>query len=198
MNILGHLSDFDVILGSGSPRRQELLTGLGVKYRVLVSEAEEIYPPSTPVGEVAEFLSKLKSKDLVSQIQTSDFLLITADTVVIMNDVILGKPTDLSNAKKVLNQIAGETHSVMTGVTIATRNMSYSFSDTTLVTISPMSELEIEYSIENDPVLDKAGSYGIQDWLGLAKVSSLVGSYYNVMGLPTDKLYEVLQKVRTS
>ena len=198
MTPLGFLSQYDVILGSSSPRRQELLRGMQIEFRIVESLVEERYPDNLPVEEVPIFLSELKAKDIQNQLSVHNYLLITADTVVIHNGQILGKPQSLKEAGDVLKELSGDTHSVITGVTISTNHLFYSFSDTTLVTIAPISDDEIDFTLDKDQVLDKAGSYGIQDWFGLAKVSSLVGSFYNVMGLPTHKLYKVLRELSIS
>jgi len=120
--------------------------------------------------------------------------LITADTVVIHNNKILGKPKDRKDAIDMVTKLANTTHTVVTGVTVRSQVKMKTFSDTTLVTVAPMNKNEVAWYIDNYEVMDKAGSYGIQDWMGVSKITKLKGSYYNVMGLPTDKLYEVLKE----
>lgn len=193
INPLSHLDAYYVILGSQSPRRKELLTNLGVSYKTLVSEAEEIIPDDMDVMEAPAYLSKLKSDDLMSQVK-DNFLLITADTVVIHKHKILGKPKDADAAINMITKLSDTTHAVVTGVTVRSTAKIKTFSNTTLVTVAPLSKQEIKWYVENYNVMDKAGSYGIQDWLGVSKITKLKGSYYNVMGLPTDELFRVLQE----
>lgn len=193
LNPLAHLDAYYVILGSQSPRRKELLTNLGLSYKTLVSEAEEIIPDGMEVMEAPAYLSKLKSDDLMSQVR-DNFLLITADTVVIHNNKILGKPKNSADAINMISKLSDTTHAVVTGVTVRSTTKIKTFSNTTLVTVAPLSKKEITWYVENYNVMDKAGSYGIQDWLGVSKITKLKGSYYNVMGLPTDELFRVLQE----
>lgn len=192
-NPLSHLDAYYVILGSQSPRRKELLTHLGVSYKTLVSDAEEIIPDNMDVMEAPAYLSKLKSDDLLSQVK-DNFLLITADTVVIHKHKILGKPKDSDDAINMISKLSGTTHAVLTGVTVRSTAKIRTFSNTTLVTVAPLSNQEIKWYVENYDVMDKAGSYGIQDWLGVSKITKLKGSYYNVMGLPTDELFQILKE----
>jgi len=191
MSLFKHLNKYDIVLGSGSPRRKELLAALGVKFRIVTSDKEEIFPDEIDVEDVAVFLSEMKSRDIQSKLN-GPYFLITADTIVIHEDQILGKPVHLKEAKETLRKLAGKDHIVVTGVTIATNEEMKSFSDTTIVSLASMNQVEIEHSVQSDQVLDKAGSYGIQDWIGHAKISNLKGSYYNVMGLPTERLYHYL------
>ena len=193
INPLTHLDAYYVILGSQSPRRKELLTNLGLSYKTLVSDAEEVIPDDMEVMEAPAYLSKLKSDDLMSQVR-DNFLLITADTVVIHKNKILGKPKNSDDAINMISKLSDNTHAVVTGVTVRSAAKIKTFSNTTLVTVAPLSKKEITWYVENYNVMDKAGSYGIQDWLGVTKITKLKGSYYNVMGLPTDKLFRVLQE----
>ena len=193
INPLTHLDAYYVILGSQSPRRKELLTNLGLSYKTLVSDAEEVIPDDMEVMEAPAYLSKLKSDDLMSQVR-DNFLLITADTVVIHKNKILGKPKNSDDAINMISKLSDNTHAVVTGVTVRSAAKIKTFSNTTLVTVAPLSKKEITWYVENYNVMDKAGSYGIQDWLGVTKITKLKGSYYNVMGLPTDELFRVLQE----
>lgn len=193
INPLTHLDAYYVILGSQSPRRKELLTNLGLSYKTLVSDAEEVIPDDMEVMEAPAYLSKLKSDDLMSQVR-DNFLLITADTVVIHKNKILGKPKNSDDAINMISKLSDNTHAVVTGVTVRSAAKIKTFSNTTLVTVAPLSKKEITWYVENYNVMDKAGSYGIQDWLGVTKITKLKGSYCNVMGLPTDKLFRVLQE----
>lgn len=193
INPLTHLDAYYVILGSQSPRRKELLTNLGLSYKTLVSDAEEVIPDNMEVMEAPAYLSKLKSDDLMSQVR-DNFLLITADTVVIHKNKILGKPKNSDDAINMISKLSDNTHAVVTGVTVRSAAKIKTFSNTTFVTVAPLSKKEITWYVENYNVMDKAGSYGIQDWLGVTKITKLKGSYYNVMGLPTDELFRVLQE----
>ncbi len=193
MNPLLHLEDYELILGSSSPRRFELFSGLGMTFRVIASDKDEIIPEGMDPSRVPEYLSKFKSDDIKESLN-QDFLLVTADTIVVYKGEILGKPADKSNAKSMIRTLAGNTHSVITGVTICTQKQAVSFSEITQVGLSSMTDHEIDWYVEHYNVLDKAGAYGIQDWIGMTKVNNLSGSYYNVMGLPVDKVYDVLLK----
>jgi len=190
---LSHLRKYNVILGSGSPRRKELMDIIWADYNIIVSEAEEIIPSDMKVDDVPAYLAELKADDLISQMP-EDFLLVTADTIVIHQGDILGKPKDREEAITMVSRLAGTIHDVVSGVCVLSGKERYTFSDKTIVDIAPMSEGEIIYYVDNYQVMDKAGSYGIQDWLGVTKVTKLVGSYYTVMGLPVDKLYKHLKK----
>ena len=193
MNPLTHLNKYDIILGSGSPRRQDLLSLLDLKFSIQVSGADELIPEGMPSANVPAYLSKLKSDDIVSNLR-GNYLLITADTVVILDNELMGKPKDSSDAKKMIKKLSGHTHQVITGVTVRSTSKEVTFSETTLVDIEVMNDNEISWYIDHYQTLDKAGAYGIQDWLGLSKISRLEGTYYNVMGLPTNKLYGVLKE----
>ena len=191
MNPLDHLKVYDIYLGSASPRRKELFSKFEVPFEIIKSDVEEIIPPGLPAEEAPEYLSMLKSDDLVQKL-SGEYMLITTDTVVIFGDEILGKPKDLQEAKAMLDKLQGKKHNVISGVTIRTNDKTLSFSALTEVKMSAMTPGEISWYAENFEVMDKAGAYGIQDWIGLCKIEDLMGSYYNVMGLPTDQLYEHL------
>jgi len=188
---LSHLRKYNLILGSGSPRRKELLDMIWPEYQVIKSDVEEIIPAGLPAEQAPAYLAELKADDLVPRMPT-DYLLITADTVVIHNQKILGEPVDRADAISMLTDLAAGQHEVISGVCIKTATSSHTFSDTTTVEIEDMTQEEISYYVDNFEVMDKAGSYGIQDWLGVTKVRRLDGSYYNVMGLPADMLYKYL------
>ena len=190
-NPLQHLSAYDIILGSGSPRRKELLSGLKLNYRIISSDAEEIIPEHITPREAPSYLADLKANDLLPGLK-EDFLLITADTVVIINNQILGKPETKNEAARMLRTLSGTTHHVITGVCIQDKIRRKVFDDLTEVTFSEFSDDEIDWFINNFDIMDKAGAYGIQEGIGLSKISTIKGSYYNVMGLPTTLLYEQL------
>ena len=189
--MLSNLGKYDIVLASNSPRRRELLTELGVKYRVeVISGIDESHPVGMPVREIAEYLSRQKASAYKLQ---PDELLITADTVVILDDKVLGKPTDKAEACAMLRKLSGRTHSVVTGVAVTTETGIQSFSDEALVTFDNLSDEEIYYYVENYRPLDKAGAYGIQEWIGYMGVKDLQGSFFTVMGLPVHRLYQLLK-----
>ena len=186
---------YKIVLASNSPRRRELLAGLGLPFEVRVmADIDESYPADLPVGEVARYISGKKA-DAYRGSLADDELLITADTVVIVGDEILGKPVDEADATRMLRLISGRTHQVTTGVAMLTTTQERRFAVTTDVTFRPLSDDEIHYYISRYKPFDKAGAYGIQEWIGYVGVTSLRGSYYNVMGLPVQRIYETLQQI---
>ncbi len=180
-----------LILASGSPRRQEIMTISGFKFQVFTRDFDEFFPDSMPVREVAEFLSR-KKNGFYRSLFTNEVIL-TADTTVVIGRTILNKPVDALDAKRMIGMLSGNTHEVVTGVCISDDTKTISFSEKTEVTFHPFTNSEIEYYIETARPFDKAGAYGVQDWLGMIKVKELKGSFYNVMGLPVDRVYEVLK-----
>lgn len=182
-----------IILASGSPRRKELLQMLDVEFSVADKfSVEEIYPLSTPVAEVPLFLAHLKSNACPHKI-LPDEILLTADTVVVLNGEILGKPADKNTAIAMLTALSGVTHTVITGVVMRTETQTISFSDAADVTFADLSADEIQYYVNKYSPYDKAGAYGVQQWLGCAAITEICGSFYNVMGLPTAKVYAALK-----
>ena len=189
--MLDNLKKYDVVLASNSPRRRELLEQLGVNYRVeLIKGIDETHPADMPAHEIAEYLSRLKAS--AYQLKSRE-LLITADTVVILGDDVLGKPADDAEACSMLRRLSGRTHSVVTGVAVTTEEGVRSFSDEALVTFDALSDDEINYYVKQYSPLDKAGAYGIQEWIGYAGVKKLEGSFFTVMGLPVHRLYQLLK-----
>jgi septum formation protein len=181
------------ILGSQSPRRKELLAGIGVEFEVRIKETEEIYPESLPVDQVPEFLATLKANALLTDLVENEAV-ICADTVVILHGEILGKPIDFEDAKNMLMKLSGEKHTVITGVFIGNKEKSISFSERTEVEFDRLSKEEISFYIEQYKPFDKAGSYGVQEWIGYVAVKRMEGTYTNVMGLPTNRLYREIRK----
>ncbi|MDE5814373.1 MAG: Maf family nucleotide pyrophosphatase, partial [Muribaculaceae bacterium] len=176
-----------------SPRRKELLEMLDVPFTIKVKEGiDESYPAAMPAVEVPEFLSRLKGKAYAEDIKDNE-MVITADTVVILDGVIYGKPKDEKDAVDMLMQLQGRTHTVASGVCVATIDKIVSFTTTTEVTFAPLSREEAEWYVAKYRPLDKAGAYGIQEWIGCAAVARIDGSFYNVMGLPVHQLYNVLK-----
>ena len=185
---------YKLILASNSPRRKELLAGLGVPFEVRVlQDIDEHYPESLPVNEVARYIAKEKA-DAYRRIVASDELIITADTVVIVGDEILGKPIDEADAVRMLKLLSGRTHQVTTGVCLLTAEKERCFDVTTDVTFKALTDEEIHYYVNRYRPFDKAGAYGIQEWIGYIGVTGLHGSYYNVMGLPVQRIYQELTK----
>lgn len=183
-----------IILASNSPRRRELLGGLDLDFEVKVlPDIDESYPDNLPAAEVAGYISREKAAPYRTLIGEDD-LVITADTVVIVGDEVLGKPKDAEDARRMLQLISGRTHQVITGVCLLTTDKERSFSVTTDVTFKQLSEDEITYYIEHYKPFDKAGAYGIQEWIGYIGVTSINGSYFNVMGLPVQRLWEEIKK----
>lgn len=181
-----------IIIGSKSPRRQQLISGLGLDFEVRTKEVEEIYPENLPAHEVAEFLSKLKSSPLLETLGENEVLL-TSDTTVIINDTVLGKPKDLEEAKTMIASLSNNDHEVVTGVCLSSKEKQVSFSVSTRVFFNALSQEEINYYVEKFHPLDKAGAYGIQEWIGQIGVQKIEGSYYNVVGLPIARVWAELK-----
>ncbi|MBQ8949487.1 MAG: septum formation protein Maf [Prevotella sp.] len=183
------------MLASNSPRRKELLAGLGIPFEVrTLQDIDESYPADLPVDQVALYISGKKA-DAYRATLAPDELVITADTVVIVGKEILGKPVDEADATRMLRLISGRTHQVTTGVCMLTTSAERRFAVTTDVTFKPLSDDEIHYYITHYKPFDKAGAYGIQEWIGYVGVTSLKGSYYNVMGLPVQRIYETIRQL---
>ncbi len=192
--MLDKLSKYKLILGSGSPRRQELIEHLKLPYEVRASNIDEIIPDDMPPSKVPVYLSELKSHHLHKTIGDHE-LIITADTIVIVDDQILGKPIDRHDAVRMISMMSDRTHQVVTGITVRTKDQLLSDTDSSDVTFSDISLEEIDWYLDNFNPMDKAGAYGIQDWIGSCKISNIAGSYYNIMGLPMHKLYYLLQRI---
>ena len=184
---------YKIVLASNSPRRKELLAGLGMPFEVRVLDGiDESYPSELPVSEVALYIAGLKANAYRDSL-APDELIITADTVVIVNDEILGKPTDEADAVRMLRELSGCTHQVTTGVCLLTAEKERRFSVTTDVTFKQLTDEEVCHYVNSYKPFDKAGAYGIQEWIGYIGVTGLHGSYYNVMGLPVQRIYSELK-----
>ncbi|MCF2594243.1 septum formation protein Maf [Bacteroides caecigallinarum] len=193
--MLDNLKKYNIILASNSPRRRELLSGLGLNYEVkLIKDVDESYPSHLNGSEIPEFISRIKAAAYRPFMKEND-LIITADTIVYANNKVLGKPKNREDAVKMLKTLSGQTHQVMTGVTITTHKFQKSFVSTSDVTFDNLTDEEINFYIDNYKPYDKAGAYGIQEWIGYIGVSGIRGSYFNVMGLPIQKLYRELCKI---
>lgn len=185
------MAKYKVILSSNSPRRKELFAGLGIDFDVrVISGIDESYPSDIPLKDVPQYIAKEKA---AAYDIATDELVVTADTVVIVDNEILGKPVDEDEARKMLRKLSGRSHEVITGVCLTTCELQRSFAVTSEVTFKKLSEEEIEYYVRNYHPLDKAGAYGIQEWIGYIGVTSLYGSYFNVMGMPVQRIYEELR-----
>ena len=179
-----------LILASSSPRRQFILKEAGFTFSVEKPDVEENFPHDMPVDQVARYLAMKKAEFFRSTIQNQ--LIVTADTVVIINSYILNKPQDRNEAISMLNVLSGTTHLVMTGVCILSAEKEESFDDTTEVTFKKLTQAEIEFYVDHYKPYDKAGAYGAQDWIGMVAIEKITGSYFNVMGLPIHKVYQHL------
>lgn len=182
-----------VILASKSPRRQELLRLMDIDFRIVLKEVDENYPEGLSPSEIAVYIAEKKARAFDESIEGND-LVLTADTIVSIEGQILGKPENEDHAIEMVSLLSGKKHEVITGVTLLNKNGMTSFYDVTEVFFSELSPEEIRYYIERYKPLDKAGSYGIQDWIGLAGIEKISGSYSNVVGLPTEKLYRELRR----
>ena len=191
--MLDNLKKYNIVLASKSPRRQELLKGIGVDFSILTKEVDESFSSKLPLIDVAPFLSLKKAKAFEDAELPENYMVITADTVVIVENEILGKPKDRNDAVCMLNLLSGKVHKVVTGVTVHTKDKTKTFSVTSKVTFESLDNQEVNYYIDNFKPYDKAGAYGVQEWIGYCGVSNVEGSYFNVMGLPTQKLYKVLK-----
>lgn len=193
--MLDNLEKYKVILASGSPRRRELMAGLGMNYEVrILPDVDESYPDTLQREEIPLYIAKEKADAYIPMMQP-DELIITADTIVWLDGKVLGKPRDREDALQMLRTMSGRTHEVFTGVCITTTDWQRSFTAQTEVRFATLSEDEIIYYVDNFKPMDKAGAYGVQEWIGFIGVENISGSYYNIMGLPVQKLYRELLKV---
>ena len=189
------MKNYRIVLASNSPRRKELLSGLGIDFEVRVLDGiDESYPSSLAAVETAEYIARKKAAAYQKTI-AADELIITADTVVIVDNEVLGKPADAAEAREMLQKLSNRTHQVVTGVCLTTQEQAVHFSVVTDVTFKKLTDSETAYYISNYKPFDKAGAYGIQEWIGYIGCTGLHGSYYNVMGLPVQRIYTELQKL---
>lgn len=188
------LSKYHIVLASKSPRRQQLLAGMDLQFMVQTKDVDESFPEEMPLYEVAPFLSRKKAESFDALELPDNFLLITADTVVIVDDQILNKPADSAEAVSMLSKLSGKTHQVVTGVTLRCKEKMIVFSECSDVTFGDLLPAEIEWYVDQYQPFDKAGAYGIQEWIGYIAIKSVSGSFYNVMGLPTHRLFQELKQ----
>ena len=184
----------NIILASKSPRRKQLLEQAGFSITVKTKDVDESYPDNLGLDNVAEYISKIKANAAKCFLEDAYDLIITSDTVVIFENTILGKPKDKQEAVQILKSLSGKMHRVITGVSMRSLTKTVSFSDQSSVWFNPLSDEEIDYYLEKYQPYDKAGSYGIQEWIGLCKISKIEGTYANIMGLPVNKIYEQIVK----
>lgn len=180
-----------IILASGSPRRQQFFKDLDLKYEIRLKDIEEVYPDHLKAAEITDFLAELKANAFTNELSENE-LLITSDTIVWLNGKALGKPKDYDDAFQILKSLSDTTHDVITSVCFKTIATTEVIHEVTKVTFSELSDENIHYYLENYKPFDKAGAYGIQDWIGLIGISKIEGSYTNVVGLPTEKVYNYL------
>jgi septum formation protein len=186
-------SRYHIVLASNSPRRKELLSGLDIPFEVRVLDGiDESYPAELPTNEIAGYISKKKA-DAYQLTMGADELIITADTIVVLGQQVMGKPHDAAEAHSMLHQLSGKTHQVITGVCLTTKERQVCFSVETDVTFKKLTDEEIDYYVDHYRPFDKAGAYGIQEWIGHVGVTGMNGSYFNVMGLPVQRIYEALK-----
>ena len=188
-----YLKNKNLILASASPRRQELLKSLEIPFEVRLKHIDEHYPKNLSHSAISDYLAKLKSNAFVDELDPQD-ILITSDTIVWHNNTALGKPRSKENAVQMLLNLSDDTHEVITSVCLKTIDREIVFHSTTKVTFKTLSQEEIDFYVHNFNPMDKAGAYGIQDWIGQIGVTKIEGSYYNVMGFPIDKIYTQLLK----
>ncbi|WP_459212628.1 Maf-like protein [Aquimarina rhabdastrellae] len=187
------LQDYNIILASGSPRRHQFFKDLGLNFTIQLKDTEEVYPEELEHHEISDYLAVLKA-NAFNDLQEKD-ILITSDTIVWHHDIALGKPKSLEHAKEMIASLSGTTHDVITSVCFKTATSEHVVHHTTRVTFKELTPEEIEYYVSTYKPLDKAGAYGIQEWIGLIGITHIEGSYFNVMGLPTHMVYKVLSDI---
>ena len=188
------LANYSIILASGSPRRQQFFKDLDLDFEIRLKEIEEIYPPELKAGQITNYLAELKANAFEGELNDNE-ILITSDTIVWHNDKALGKPRDKEDAFAILKSLSNATHEVITSVCFKTKNKTELISEITKVTFNPLTDAVIDYYLEHYKPFDKAGAYGIQEWIGFIGVAKVEGSYTNVMGMPTDKVFEYLNNL---
>lgn len=187
-------TDKHLILASGSPRRRFFLEALGLNFDIRVAEVDETYPPHLKGKEISEYLAKMKAVPFIKELNVHD-VLITADTIVWLEGRALGKPKNKQEAIQMLRSLSGKSHEVISSVALTTSAKQVLFSDNTKVTFKALSEAEMNFYVDQYKPFDKAGAYGIQEWIGYIGVERIEGSYFNVVGFPVQKFYEALQRI---
>ena len=193
--ILDNLKEYKIILASNSPRRKELLSGIGIEYEVkTMPDIDETYPDALKGEEIPQHIAKSKANAYLPTMKENE-LIITADTIVYIDGEVLGKPKDADDASRMLHKLSGKSHKVITGVCITTSHTQRVFATSSDVTFNNLTDEEIDYYISEYKPFDKAGAYGIQEWIGFIGVTALQGSYFNIMGLPIQRLYQELKRI---
>lgn len=190
---MNELLNRKLVLGSRSPRRKYILEQAGFTFDILPADVEEVYPTDIPLREVPTYLARKKAAAIIGQVP-DDALVITSDTIVLLNEQIYEKPTDRADAFRILSDLSGHMHEVITGVCLMSKDKTVSFDDTTQVYFDDLSETEINWYLDNYEYMDKAGAYAVQEGIGLIGIIKIKGCYFNVMGLPMNKLYRALQR----
>ncbi len=185
---------YRIILASASPRREELLKALGFDFSVIIPDVDELLPDNISIEKAAEFLALQKSNAVAAHLPDDETMIITADTIVVQNNTILPKPADYNEACMILKRLSGSEHRVITGVCLKSLKKSLSFSSCSKVWFNELSPDAIDFYVTNYQPYDKAGAYGIQEWIGYIGIQKIEGSFYNVMGLPTQQLYDEMMK----
>lgn len=193
--LLDELKNYKIYLASKSPRRRELLSDMGIRYELFSTDVEESYDPILPPAEVVQYLSKLKLSTIDMSQYPANTIFIACDTIVVVDGKIIGKPKDHAEALLMLRQLSGHTHKVLSGLTVATPARRLTDYRSTDVTFADLPDSELRYYVEQYQPLDKAGAYGVQEWIGCVGIKSITGSFYNVMGLPTRLLWEMLTTI---
>lgn len=183
---------FQLILGSQSPRRKELLAALDIPFEIRVSHVDEVYPADLPKKEVPEYLANLKLQHLLQSSNEGE-LFVCSDTIVLLGDKIYEKAANKEEAAQMLRELSNNTHTVITSVAMGTKRKQAIFSDETQVTFKTLTEAEIDYYLDHYKPFDKAGSYGVQEWIGMIAITKMEGSFYTVMGLPVHQVYQALK-----
>jgi septum formation protein len=191
--VLENLKNYRIVLASKSPRRQQLLADLDIDFVTEIHEVNEVFPEGLPMEEIPQYLARLKAEPFVETLKENE-LVITSDTIVYVDDEVLGKPADYEEAVEMLQKLSGRRHEVVTGVCLTSTTKQVSFASVTDVFFKSLSRDEIDYYITHYKPYDKAGAYGIQEWIGYIGIERIEGSYFNVMGLPVQHLYEELRK----
>lgn len=191
--MLRSLEDKELILASGSPRRQQLLKDMGLDFKVIVPNVEESFPDDMPVREIAAYLAEKKAS-YFNEIDLKDRVVITSDTTVCLGDAVMNKPADREEAVNMIKNLSGNQHDVVSGVCIKTLGKTVVFSVTSSVVFNDLTDEEINHYVDSYKPMDKAGAYGIQEWIGVIGIREIQGSFYNVMGLPTHRLWEELKQ----
>lgn len=192
-DLLRQLSQYQLVLASKSPRRQQLLQGMEIPFKVITKDTDEYFPESMPVHEIATYLSQKKSAAFALPELPENFLLITADTIVVKDQLVLNKPANSDEAMAMLSVLSDSSHLVITGITLRSATKSQSFDEVSEVKFGKLETDEMVWYIDQHQPFDKAGAYGIQEWIGYIGIESVKGSFYNVMGLPTHKLFRALK-----